>query len=70
MNLCELDAVGTVAGGLTAKKVGELTFSVVRKYVDDIILVTEQELVPCQAALLIIWEYYAKQHICVLSLKS
>lgn len=42
--LYEIESVDTVADGLTAKKVGDLTFSIVRKYVDDIVLVSEEEI--------------------------
>ncbi|MFZ5924590.1 MAG: threonine ammonia-lyase [Bacillota bacterium] len=42
--LHELDRVETVADGLTAKKVGDLTFSITGKYVDDLVLVSDSEI--------------------------
>lgn len=39
-----LDAVSTIADGIAVKKPGELTFDLVQKYVDDIALVTEDEI--------------------------
>lgn len=40
----ETDRVDTAADGLTAKKPGELAFATVEKYVDEIITVTEDEI--------------------------
>lgn len=42
--LVELDSVKTVADGLTAKKVGPLTLEIVKEYVDEIVLVSEDEI--------------------------
>ena len=39
-----LDAVSTIADGIAVKKPGEHTFDLVQKYVDDIALVTEDEI--------------------------
>ena len=39
----ELEKVFTIADGIAVKKPGELTFELVQKYVDDIALVTEDE---------------------------
>jgi threonine dehydratase len=36
-----LDAVDTIADGLAAPMAGELTFEVVRRYVDDVVLITD-----------------------------
>ncbi len=39
-----LDTVGTIADGIAVKQPGDLTFEMVSKYVDDIALVTEDEI--------------------------
>ena len=39
-----LDAVSTIADGIAVKKPGEITFDMVSKYVDDIAVVTEDEI--------------------------
>ena len=39
-----LDSVSTIADGIAVKKPGEITFDLVSKYVDDIALVTEDEI--------------------------
>ena len=39
-----LDSVSTIADGIAVKKPGEITFDMVSKYVDDIALVTEDEI--------------------------
>jgi len=40
----EVDSVNTAADGLAAKKPLDLTFEIIRKYVDDFLLVTEREI--------------------------
>ncbi len=47
-----LDSVSTIADGIAVKKPGELTFEYVRKYVDDIALVTEDEISSAVLALI------------------
>jgi threonine dehydratase len=39
--------INTIADGLTAKKPGELTFAHTQRYVDDLVLVKEKEIVDC-----------------------
>ena len=39
-----LDGVSTIADGIAVKKPGEITFEMVKKYVDDIAVVTEDEI--------------------------
>lgn len=39
-----LDSVSTIADGIAVKKPGEITFDLVQKYVDDIAVVTEDEI--------------------------
>ena len=39
-----LDDVDTTADGLRVRRVGDLTFRIVRDYVDDVVLVTEDEI--------------------------
>lgn len=39
-----LDSVSTIADGIAVKKPGEITFDMVQKYVDDIAVVTEDEI--------------------------
>ena len=48
----EVDFVNTVADGLAARKPLDLTFRIIKRYVDDILLVTEQEIVEAVLALL------------------
>ena len=43
-NAVELDSIRTVADGLAARKPLELTFKLVKKYVDNILLVTDREI--------------------------
>lgn len=50
--IVEVDSVNTVADGLAARKPLDLTFRIIRKYVDDILLVTEQEIGEAVLALL------------------
>ena len=40
----QLESVSTIADGIAVKKPGDLTFDMVNKYVDDIALVTEDEI--------------------------
>ena len=40
----QLESVSTIADGIAVKKPGEITFDMVSKYVDDIALVTEDEI--------------------------
>lgn len=47
-----LDRVSTIADGIAVKKPGELTFDLVQKYVDDIALVTEDEIASAILALI------------------
>jgi threonine dehydratase len=47
-----LDSLKTMADGLAAPMAGELTFEVVRRYVDDIVLVSEEEIVSAMRELL------------------
>lgn len=42
-SITSIDYVNTVADGLRASQPGELTFPVMQKYVDDVVLVTEDE---------------------------
>jgi threonine dehydratase len=50
--IVEMDSVKTVADGLTSRKPLDLTFRIIRKYVDDIVLVTDQEIGEAVLALL------------------
>jgi len=50
--IVELDSVNTVADGLAAKKTLDLTFRIIKGYVDDILLVTDQEIGEAVLALL------------------
>jgi len=50
--IVEVDSVNTVADGLAARKPLDLTFKIIKRYVDDILLVTEQELGKAVLALL------------------
>jgi len=50
--IVEMDSVKTVADGLTSRKPLDLTFKIMRKYVDDILLVTDQEIGEAVMALL------------------
>ena len=47
-----LNAVSTIADGIAVKKPGELTYEMVRQYVDDIALVTEDEIAAAILALI------------------
>jgi threonine dehydratase len=47
-----LDAVSTIADGIAVKQPGDVTFDLISKYVDDIALVTEDEI--CSAILALI----------------
>ncbi len=47
-----LDSVSTIADGIAVKKPGEHTFEYIRKYVDDIALVTEDEISSAVLALI------------------
>ena len=47
-----LDSVDTFADGIAVKKPGELTFSMVNKYVDDIVVVSEDEVAGAILALM------------------
>lgn len=42
--IVELDGINTLADGLTAKSVGLYTYQIVKDYVNDIVLVSEQEI--------------------------
>lgn len=42
--LCELSDVKTIAEGIAVKRPGELNFSIVKKYIDDILLVSDDEI--------------------------
>ena len=48
----ELDGVATIADGIAVKKPGELTYEMVKNYVDDIALVTEDEIAAAILALI------------------
>ncbi len=50
--IVEVDSVNTVADGLAARKTLDLTFRIIKKYVDDILLVTENEIGEAVLALL------------------
>ncbi|MBZ4688639.1 MAG: hypothetical protein PWQ96_2292 [Clostridia bacterium] len=39
------DTIDTIADGLRSKQPGDLTFPIVKKYVDDILLVTDEEII-------------------------
>ena len=43
-HISALDTVSTIADGIAVKRPGDLTFDLVQKYVDDIALVTEDEI--------------------------
>jgi threonine dehydratase len=47
-----LQAVNTIADGLAAPMAGTLTYEVVRRYVDDVVLVTDEEIAAAVRALL------------------
>jgi threonine dehydratase len=47
-----LESLKTLADGLAAPMAGELTFEVVRRYVDDIVLVSDEEIVSAMRELL------------------
>ncbi len=50
--IVEVDSVNTVADGLAARKPLDLTFGIIKQYVDDILLVTEKEIGEAVLALL------------------
>lgn len=50
--IVEMDSVETVADGLASRKPLDLTFRIIRKYVDDFLLVTDQEIGEAVLALL------------------
>lgn len=50
--IIELEDVSTIADGIAVKKPGELTFDICRKYVDDIVTVSESEIASAVLALL------------------
>jgi len=50
--IVEMDSVETVADGLASRKPLDLTFRLMRRYVDDILLVTDQEIGEAVLALL------------------
>ena len=47
-----LESVKTIADGLSAPMAGELTFDVVRRYVDDVVLVSDEEIAAAMRELL------------------
>ena len=47
-----LDSVSTIADGIAVKKPGELTYEMVKEYVDDIAIVTEDEIAAAILALI------------------
>lgn len=47
-----LDSVSTIADGIAVKKAGENTYELIKKYVDDIALVTEDEIAAAILALI------------------
>jgi len=50
--IVEVDSVNTVADGLAARKPLDLSFGIIKRYVDDILLITEQEIGQAVLALL------------------
>jgi threonine dehydratase len=50
--IVEIDSVKTVADGLVARKPLDFTFRIIKRYVDDILLVTDQEIGEAVLALL------------------
>ena len=50
--IMELKKVGTIADGIAVKKPGELTFNLCRKYVDDIVTVSDSEIASAILSLL------------------
>ena len=42
--IVELEQVDTIADGLALKKPGEQSFEIVKKYVDEIVLVNEEDI--------------------------
>ncbi len=55
--IVELDSIKTAADGLAARKPLELTFGLIKKHVDDILLVTEEEI--CEA----VFAFLSQAHI-------
>jgi threonine dehydratase len=47
-----LDSVSTIADGLAAPFAGELTFPIIRDYVDDVVLVTDAEIAEAMSTIL------------------
>jgi threonine dehydratase len=47
-----VETTSTIADGLGAPMAGELTFDVVRRYVDDVVLVSDDEIADAMSALL------------------
>ncbi|MDQ6887159.1 MAG: pyridoxal-phosphate dependent enzyme [Gemmatimonadota bacterium] len=47
-----LDSVATIADGLGAPMAGEITFEIVRRYVDDVVLVSDEEIAGAMRILL------------------
>lgn len=43
-NLISLDSVNTIADGIAVKSPGDLTYKIIKEYVDDIITVSDQEI--------------------------
>jgi len=50
--IVEMDSVKTVADGLASRKTLDLTFGIIKKYLDDILLVTDKEIGEAVLALL------------------
>ncbi len=50
--LSNVDESHTIADGLSVRKPGDITFSFVRKYVDDIVLVSDEEIISATAQLI------------------
>jgi threonine dehydratase len=50
--LSSIDESRTIADGLSVRKPGDITFSFVKKYVDDIVLVSDQEIIDATSQLL------------------
>ena len=51
-HILSLDKVATFADGIAVRRPGELTFSLIRQYVDDIVTVTEDEIAAAILALI------------------
>jgi threonine dehydratase len=48
-----LDSIKTIADGLAAPMAGDLTYPIVRRYVDDVVLVTDEEIAAAMRELLL-----------------